>query len=89
MVWLMVGLGGALGSLARHGLNRVIHQAHLSGTFPTGIFVINVLGSGAIGLLAGLIASGRLHLSFEARTLENCTMALSPSGQKSRCLTPS
>jgi CrcB protein len=68
VTWLMVGLGGAIGAMARHGLNRVIHQRMLSSTFPAGIFVINILGSLIIGLLAGWLASGRLHLSVQART---------------------
>ena len=68
MVWLLVGVGGALGSMARHGLNQVIHQRNLAATFPIGIFVINVLGSVAIGVLAGLVASGRTALSLESRT---------------------
>jgi len=68
MVWLLVGLGGAFGSMARHGLNHVIHQRNLSATFPTGIFLINIVGSAVIGVLAGLIASGRMHWSFEVRT---------------------
>lgn len=68
MVWILVGIGGALGSLARHALNHVIHQRHLSATFPIGIFVINVLGSALIGLVVGLVSSGRVSLSFEART---------------------
>ena len=68
MVWLLVGLGGAVGSIARHGLNSLIHQRNLSSTFPAGIFVINILGSAVIGCLAGLIAAGRMHWSFELRT---------------------
>ncbi|HXT68183.1 MAG TPA: fluoride efflux transporter CrcB [Vicinamibacterales bacterium] len=66
--WLLVGAGGALGAMARHGLNHVIHQRALGATFPFGIFLINVSGSVAIGALAGLLASGRLHWSLEART---------------------
>jgi fluoride exporter len=68
MIWLLVGVGGALGSIARHGLNHVIHQRNLTATFPIGIFVINVVGSAAIGALAGLIASGRAPISYETRT---------------------
>ena len=68
MMWLAVGLGGALGSLARHALTQVIQQRQIAGSFPLGIFLINVLGSAAIGLLAGAIASGRLSMSDEART---------------------
>ena len=68
MIWLLVGAGGALGSMARHGLNHIVHQRALSSTFPTGIFIINILGSAVIGVVAGLIASGRWSVSFEART---------------------
>jgi CrcB protein len=68
MVWLLVGVGGAIGSVARHGLNHVIHQRQLSSTFPLGIFAINVLGSFIIGVVGGLIVSGRWSLSLEART---------------------
>lgn len=62
MNWMAVGLGGALGSIARHGLNQLIQQRGLAQTFPLGIFVINVTGSLAIGLLAGLMAGSRLSL---------------------------
>src|SRR5690606_32795211 len=68
MTWIAVALGGALGSMARHGLNHVIQQRSLAGTFPTGIFAINVLGSIAIGVVAGLLASNRMQLSELQRT---------------------
>lgn len=68
MIWLLVGVGGALGSVARHGLNHVIQQRNIAGTFPWGIFVINVLGSAAIGVFAGLVTSGRFSVSHELRT---------------------
>lgn len=68
MMWLAVALGGALGSLGRHALHQLIQQRHIAGSFPLGIFLINVLGSAAIGLVAGAIASGRLSMSDEART---------------------
>lgn len=68
MIWLAVGAGGALGAMARHGLNHLIHQRALAQTFPLGIFVINVGGSLAIGLLAGLLAGNRMHLSYAWRT---------------------
>lgn len=68
MIWLAVGAGGALGAMARHALNHVIHQRALSATFPYGILLVNVAGSFAIGLLAGLLAGNRIHLSHGART---------------------
>jgi CrcB protein len=54
--------------MARHGLNHIVHQRSLASAFPLGIFAVNVLGSVVIGTLAGSVASGRLHLSYEARS---------------------
>ena len=56
MTWLLVAAGGAIGSALRHGLNQLIHQRFLSATFPIGIFLVNVIGSTAIGIIAGLLA---------------------------------
>jgi CrcB protein len=67
MVWLAVGVGGALGSLARHGVNILFaHVLERSVPYATG--AVNLAGSATIGLLAGLIASGRLHMSTGMRT---------------------
>jgi CrcB protein len=64
VIWLAVAVGGALGSMARHAVNHLVH-AHWSVTrFPVATAVINVAGCLAIGLLAGLIASGRIALRF-------------------------
>jgi len=68
MTWILIGLGGALGSMARHGLNHVIHQRYLGSTFPLGIFAINITGSILIGVVAGLVVSSRWTLSPDART---------------------
>jgi CrcB protein len=68
VTWILVGIGGAIGSLARHGLNELVRQRVWSSGFPLGIFIVNVLGSMLIGGVAGLIASGRWSLSPEART---------------------
>ncbi|HYC94450.1 MAG TPA: fluoride efflux transporter CrcB [Sphingomicrobium sp.] len=53
MNWLLVFIGGGLGSLARHGINRA-GLALLGPGFPWWTFAVNVLGSFLIGLLAGL-----------------------------------
>jgi len=67
MIWLAVAAGGALGSMARHGVN--IFCAHtLERAVPYATASVNLAGSAVIGLLAALIASGRLHLSVEMRT---------------------
>ena len=66
--WLAVGVGGALGAMGRHALNAWVLRLNLVPGFPAGIFLVNVAGSAAIGLLAGLLASGRLQVSADART---------------------
>ena len=48
-------LGGLLGTVARYWLNAAIQER--AGTlFPLGIFVVNVLGCFAIGLIAALFS---------------------------------
>lgn len=59
--------GGAFGSLARHGVN--IAFAHLFvRPVPYATAAVNLAGSALIGLLAGLIASGRLSMTPTMRT---------------------
>jgi CrcB protein len=52
MIWLLVALGGALGSLARYGVN-VAAVRWLPATFPCGTFLVNALGCAIFGLLLG------------------------------------
>ena len=67
MIWLAVAAGGAVGSMARHGVNILFaHVLERASPYATG--AVNLIGSAMIGLLAALIATGRLHMSTEART---------------------
>ena len=67
MIWLAVGAGGALGSMARHGVNVVF--VHVLGrAIPYATAAVNIAGAAAIGVLAALIAAGRLEWSNEMRT---------------------
>ncbi len=67
MIWLAVGAGGALGSMARHGVNVVF--VHVLGrAIPYATAAVNIAGAAAIGVLAALIAAGRLQWSNEMRT---------------------
>jgi CrcB protein len=49
-ITLAVALAGALGALARYGLDGLISR-HAPGAFPWGTFAINVSGSLLLGLL--------------------------------------
>ena len=60
MVWVVIAAGGALGSMARHGVNVAVHGRWPMMRFPLATFVVNVVGCLVIGVLAGLIMSGRI-----------------------------
>lgn len=51
---LFVGLGGALGAVARYGLSTWV-QRSTPGSFPAGTLAVNVLGCFALGALAAAI----------------------------------
>jgi len=60
MTWMAVAIGGALGSMARHGVNHLVHARWLTTRFPVGTVAVNLLGCFVIGALAGLLASERI-----------------------------
>lgn len=51
---LQVAIGGALGSVARYGVN--VLAGRLVPGYPLGTLAVNVLGSLIMGLLAGIFA---------------------------------
>jgi CrcB protein len=53
MTWLLVGIGGALGSMARYGVNQAA-ALWLPAGFPFGTALVNAAGCAIFGLLAGL-----------------------------------
>ena|SRR5688572_9285154 len=68
MTWVAVLLGGAFGSAARHGVNLM--TARMLGTAtPYATAAVNLIGSFAIGVVAGALATERLSLTPTERTL--------------------
>ncbi|WP_399697018.1 fluoride efflux transporter CrcB [Xenophilus sp.] len=55
MEFLIVFLGGGLGSAMRHGVN-VLAARYVASGFPFGTLAINVLGSFVMGLIVELLA---------------------------------
>lgn len=51
---LLVGLGGAIGSMARYGVSRIVN-ARYTQSFPLATFIINIVGCLLIGLLFGYV----------------------------------
>jgi fluoride exporter len=65
--YLMVGVGGALGSILRFWLGSYVGD-RLGSRFPYGTFVVNISGSFLIGLIITLLAE-KTHWSSNWRYL--------------------
>lgn len=85
MSWLAVAVGAGLGAAARHLLDRAVTR----GRFPTGILVVNLLGSLLAGVVAGaapgpvvldLLAVGLLGGFTTASTLATDVLRLQRDG---------
>lgn len=61
-----VGAGGAVGALARYGMEVALPSS--SGAFPVATLVVNVVGAVVLGFLSAIPAS-RLPLSSQVRAL--------------------
>lgn len=64
--WVLVLLGGAIGTGCRYGLSSLVYLRVERPTFPYANFIINVSGSFIIGFLAELF-EGRVLVSPEVR----------------------
>ncbi|KKB09737.1 fluoride efflux transporter CrcB [Devosia chinhatensis] len=53
--FLLVGAGGAIGAMSRHGLALLIGRLW-QGTFPLAILLVNVLGAMLMGVVIGLLS---------------------------------
>ncbi len=61
-----VALGGAIGALARYGVN--VSATHIFGHgFPWGTLIVNVLGSFLMGV--AIVKFSQMHISPELRTM--------------------
>lgn len=55
MEWVVVALGGALGSVGRFGLSRWVQSLSGHSSFPLGIYACNVIGSLLIGVFYAVL----------------------------------
>lgn len=56
----LVGLGGAVGTLARHGVVAGLGE---DGALPSGTLLVNLLGSLLIGIVVAVVASSAWRLT--------------------------
>lgn len=64
--WIAVGVGGAIGSMARHGVNIFVSR-RVAQSIPLATGVVNIAGCVVIGLLAGALVSARLRMDVSTR----------------------
>jgi CrcB protein len=64
---MLVGIGGALGSMVRHGVGVAIARVIPAGVTPYATMTVNLAGCLAIGVLAGLVTSHRLVIGSGTR----------------------
>lgn len=58
---VFVGIGGALGSLTRYKLGKVVTEKSNT-TFPIGTFIINITGAILLGIVSSLDVSKNMYL---------------------------
>lgn len=63
--YLLVGLGGAVGSMARYGVGRLVP---ITG-FPVATLIVNVVGSMLMGVLVAVLSRITVDWGHEARLL--------------------
>ncbi len=68
VAWLLIGIGGFAGSIARYGMTRGVQGMLGSPYFPYGTFAVNMAGCLAIGVLLGY-TEFRHPLSFNTHRL--------------------
>ena len=66
IVYLLIALGGALGSVTRYWLSN-LGDSPTGSAFPWGTFWVNVTGCIVIGFVATLTAPGSRYFSHETR----------------------
>jgi CrcB protein len=61
MIYVLVGIGGAAGSLVRYKLGKFISDKSTT-VFPIGTFMINITGAILLGILSSIGASNNTML---------------------------
>lgn len=61
MSYILVGIGGAFGSLTRYSLGKLISKK-TNNKFPFGTFVINITGAFLLGVVSSILANTNWYL---------------------------
>jgi CrcB protein len=67
MTWILVGAGGAVGAMMRHGVTALTNRA-IGPPMPFATAIVNIVGCFVMGLLAGALASGGVKMTNDVRS---------------------
>jgi CrcB protein len=65
MIYLLIALGGAIGSVSRYGLQQLV-QSIVHHNFPLGTLIVNISGCLLIGILAKFFMGAQTELPLRA-----------------------
>jgi fluoride exporter len=65
MTLVLIAVGGAVGSLSRYGMSRLVQRSAHTG-FPVGTLVVNVVGCILVGMLAKGFMNTQAHQELRA-----------------------
>lgn len=72
-IWILVGVLGGTGAIARFVVDGVVGERAGGGQFPWGTFVVNLSGAALLGGLAGAAVSGNASVLAGTATLGSYT----------------
>lgn len=61
MEYLLLGIGGALGSITRYQLGKIITEKS-STSYPIGTFIINITGAVLLGILSSVNVNKNVYI---------------------------
>ncbi|MCX7884526.1 MAG: fluoride efflux transporter CrcB [Caloramator sp.] len=61
MEYLLLGIGGALGSITRYKLGKIITEKSNT-SYPIGTFIINITGAVLLGILSSINANKNVYI---------------------------
>lgn len=63
MIYIITGIGGVFGSIARYKLGKLLSERSRT-SFPLGTFAVNILGAFLLGIVSSLSLQENIYILF-------------------------
>lgn len=67
MIWIAIAAGGATGAVSRYATSMAVAASMGPGWQPLATFAVNVIGSGLMGLIYGVVSTGFVPMTETSR----------------------